>query len=98
MIPGPCIFCGDVNYPLSMGGPEVCPACDCGSFHDHALVTRRMLHMAPPPTHNEREEKLAAEVENKFRPSLTSTDLYVDGRQVGVFDTGTLTFIDSEKT
>ena len=27
---GPCIVCGDVNYPLSMGGPSICPSCDCG--------------------------------------------------------------------
>lgn len=25
---GPCLGCGAVNYPLSMGGPDVCPACD----------------------------------------------------------------------
>jgi hypothetical protein len=28
--PGPCIVCGLTDYPLSMGGPEICPACDCG--------------------------------------------------------------------
>lgn len=28
--PGPCQFCGGTNYPLSMGGPDTCPACDCG--------------------------------------------------------------------
>jgi hypothetical protein len=27
---GPCVVCGRVNYPLSMGGPQICPACDCG--------------------------------------------------------------------
>lgn len=27
---GPCIICGDTNYGLSMGGPSVCPPCDCG--------------------------------------------------------------------
>lgn len=26
--PGPCVGCGATNYPLSMGGPSVCPACD----------------------------------------------------------------------
>jgi len=29
---GPCIICGDTNYPLSEGGPTICPACDCGHF------------------------------------------------------------------
>lgn len=28
--PGPCIVCGDTNYSLSMGGPSICPPCDCG--------------------------------------------------------------------
>lgn len=27
---GPCVVCGAINYPLSMGGPQICPACDCG--------------------------------------------------------------------
>lgn len=27
---GPCVVCGKENYPLSVGGPSICPACDCG--------------------------------------------------------------------
>ncbi len=27
---GPCVVCGRTNYPLSMGGPTICPSCDCG--------------------------------------------------------------------
>jgi hypothetical protein len=27
---GPCIGCGDVDYPLSIGGPTICPSCDLG--------------------------------------------------------------------
>lgn len=30
--PGPCIICGDRDYPLSAGGPTICPSCDCGDF------------------------------------------------------------------
>ena len=26
---GPCTMCGATNYPLSFGGPGICPACDC---------------------------------------------------------------------
>jgi hypothetical protein len=29
---GPCMICGKVNYPLSTGGPALCPSCDCGDF------------------------------------------------------------------
>lgn len=27
--PGPCALCGAMNYPLSYGGPTICPPCDC---------------------------------------------------------------------
>jgi hypothetical protein len=30
--PGPCIICGAKDYALSMGGPDICPSCDCGNF------------------------------------------------------------------
>ncbi len=26
---GPCTGCGATDYRLSMGGPGICPACDC---------------------------------------------------------------------
>ena len=29
---GPCTICGGTNYPLSGGGPTICPSCDCGNF------------------------------------------------------------------
>lgn len=29
---GPCIYCGSINYAPSMGGPSICPSCDCGNF------------------------------------------------------------------
>ncbi|MFA6167769.1 MAG: hypothetical protein WC700_14205, partial [Gemmatimonadaceae bacterium] len=28
---GPCHGCGATNYPLSFGGPNICPACDSGT-------------------------------------------------------------------
>ena len=27
---GPCVVCGATDYALSAGGPDICPACDCG--------------------------------------------------------------------
>jgi len=27
---GPCTMCGATDYALSMGGPAICPRCDCG--------------------------------------------------------------------
>lgn len=27
---GPCCLCGKMNYPMSCGGPRICPSCDCG--------------------------------------------------------------------
>lgn len=32
LMPGPCVVCGGTNYHLSMGGPTICPKCDCGIF------------------------------------------------------------------
>ena len=29
---GPCMICGATNYPSSMGGPMICPQCDCDNF------------------------------------------------------------------
>jgi hypothetical protein len=28
---GPCIHCGATNYNSSVGGPMICPSCDCGN-------------------------------------------------------------------
>jgi hypothetical protein len=25
-------FCGAIDYPVSLGGPDIYPACDCGDF------------------------------------------------------------------
>jgi len=30
---GPCYMCGATNYPMSLGGPYICPSCDCGNFN-----------------------------------------------------------------
>lgn len=56
-----CRFCGDTGYPSSTGGPEVCPACDCGMFHDERGAKRLMGRLGPP-TCNERrgEDKCGA--------------------------------------
>ena len=55
---GPCTLCGTRDYALSLGGPTLCPSCDCGNFHDPALARKRMLGLAPPPTHDERKAKM----------------------------------------
>ena len=34
LIEGPCSVCGGKNYQLSMGGPSICPTCDCGQSID----------------------------------------------------------------
>jgi hypothetical protein len=46
--PGPCVVCGEKNYPLSLGGPDICPACDCG--------------MLPAPRLRQQIELLEAEI------------------------------------
>jgi hypothetical protein len=34
----PCKICGATEYPLSPGGPGICPKCDCWVFDAHTLV------------------------------------------------------------
>lgn len=29
-IAGPCVVCGATDYSLTLGGPTICPSCDCG--------------------------------------------------------------------
>ncbi len=40
LMPGPCVLCGTTDYPLSMGGPTICPSCDCGNFNPHKLLSQ----------------------------------------------------------
>lgn len=60
---GPCIICGRENYPLSMGGESICPACDCGHV-DHTWHNARIESL---------ESDLAAEREKvrKLRGAAT---------------------------
>jgi hypothetical protein len=44
-MPGPCVICGATDYPLSMGGPTICPSCDCGDF-GIAKVQRQAAEIA----------------------------------------------------
>jgi hypothetical protein len=36
---GPCNICGVTNYPNSLGGPYMCPTCDCGIFRPSVSTT-----------------------------------------------------------
>jgi hypothetical protein len=61
---GPCIICGLRDYPLSMGGPTICPACDCGHNGPTLIAAqkRRIEELealvaklqTPPPCKHER--------------------------------------------
>jgi hypothetical protein len=35
---GPCVICGAMDYQLSVGGPTICPSCDCGNFGPQAMA------------------------------------------------------------
>jgi hypothetical protein len=34
----PCKICGAIEYSASLGGPGICPKCDCGVFDAHTLA------------------------------------------------------------
>lgn len=42
---GPCLICGSFGYSMSMGGPGICPKCDCGHF-DAVTVEMQAKAMA----------------------------------------------------
>lgn len=56
--PGPCVICGAVNYDMSMGGPTICPSCDCGHFGMNEVQRQRDIIAA-----------LRAEIERLTRPT-----------------------------
>lgn len=37
IVSGPCAMCGAEGYELSVGGPNICPACDCGVTAPYVL-------------------------------------------------------------
>lgn len=39
---GPCKMCGATGYPMSFGGPDICPACDCGVNPDVTRLKREL--------------------------------------------------------
>lgn len=41
MILGPCVICGLTGYEPSMGGPSICPTCDCGNFGPQLIKRQR---------------------------------------------------------
>ena len=43
--PGPCVICGDTNYPLSFGGPSVCGPCDCGTPPEVTRLRRKNFEL-----------------------------------------------------
>lgn len=45
IVAGPCVVCGAVNYSLSMGGPGICPSCDCGVDPEVARLRRRVREL-----------------------------------------------------
>ncbi len=42
---GPCKMCGASGYSLSYGGPDICPACDCGIDPEVTKLKRELVEM-----------------------------------------------------
>lgn len=59
--PGPCSMCGATNYPLSFGGANICPACDCGVSPEVSRLSRELANRAEIITkygdHVEKQDK-----------------------------------------
>jgi len=61
--PGPCTVCGLTNYPLSVGGPSICPACDCGNYGP-ATVNAQRLEIERLQTMERRMKRVAHWADN----------------------------------
>lgn len=48
LVKGPCVVCGLTDYPLSMGGANICPSCDCGIELSDPRHMRNQLDAAQP--------------------------------------------------
>lgn len=68
--PGPCIICGDTNYPLSMGGSSICPSCDCGIDPEVARLRREvaMLRTELAKYDPAERERIRLEVNEMLHP------------------------------
>lgn len=55
---GPCVICGATGYPLSIGGPTICPSCDCGNFPQATIVHLQVENGMLKRIVKELEEKL----------------------------------------
>lgn len=84
LVSGPCIFCGKTNYPPSLGGPQVCPSCDCGHFSAATTMGQAKLitELQSSLTALEEENKRLREALRPFagRVFNDNGDLTVDTR------------------
>lgn len=69
---GPCVICGATNYALSMGGPTICPSCDCGNFGMPALQRQTQV------INSLRSDVAARDAEIDRLNKLLNTPLIVD--------------------
>lgn len=75
---GPCISCGEVNYPLSMGGPDICPACDCGwDLKTRLPPMREKIKLLQAEFAKAREEK---ENLRQYASGLENAQAFLDAR------------------
>lgn len=95
MIAGPCVICDRIDYPLSMGGPTICPQCDCGNWDPQQLLRQlaavraelAVYRAAPSPSLGEPIQQAgpgvryiyACEVTGAQREQAKSSALYQHG-------------------
>lgn len=74
VVAGPCVVCGITNYSLSVGGPSICPKCDCGHF-DAATVADQSNVIAELRTKIENQAKALSEARAKLFPYADATEI-----------------------
>jgi uncharacterized protein (DUF342 family) len=85
--PGPCVVCGRKDYPLSCGGPTICPSCDCGV--DPELTKQRAL-VSELKSKNEALEESLERLSHKFNALEATENLYHNQRDMALRESETL--------
>lgn len=70
---GPCVVCGATNYLPSLGGPEICPPCDCGDF-GHVAVQRQRATIEDLSRKLEEAQKRAAFLDQAYDGLMIATN------------------------
>jgi len=75
---GPCAICGATDYSLSMGGPTICPACDCGPPNPKQVREERECLLSALAARDKENERLRAHERELLAALRRSKEAYAE--------------------